>query len=81
MFTRRKTTLSKLLDEVERGGPIIIARNGEPVAELRAIRKQTMAQAVEAFRSKNRIKLADLNIRDLIDEGRPMSKLFKNSRR
>ncbi len=65
-----KTTLSKLLDEVERGGRIIIARNGEPVAELRAIRKQTMAQAVAAFRAENRIRLSGLKIRDLIDEGR-----------
>jgi prevent-host-death family protein len=65
-----KRTLSKLLDEVERGGQIIIARNGEPVAELRAIRKQTMAQAVTAFRSANHIKLSGLTIRDLIDQGR-----------
>jgi prevent-host-death family protein len=65
-----KTTLSKLLDEVERGGQIIIARNGEPIAELRAIRKQTMAQAVAAFRLENRIKLSGLKVRDLIDEGR-----------
>ncbi len=65
-----KTTLSKLLDEVERGGRIIIARNGEPVAELRAIRKQTMAQAVAAFRSENHIRLSGPKIRDLIDEGR-----------
>ncbi len=65
-----KTTLSKLLDEVERGGHIIIARDGEPVAELRAIRKSTMSQAVAAFRSANHIRLSGLNIRDLIDDGR-----------
>jgi len=29
-----KTELSKLLKEVERGGEIVIARNGEPVAKL-----------------------------------------------
>jgi len=32
-----KTTLSRHLDEVEWGGKVIIARNGQPVAELRAI--------------------------------------------
>jgi antitoxin (DNA-binding transcriptional repressor) of toxin-antitoxin stability system len=65
-----KTTLSKLLDEIERGGHISIARNGKPVAELRAIRKPTMFQAVAAFRSANHIRLAGLTIRDLIDDGR-----------
>lgn len=29
-----KTELSKLLKEVERGGEVVIARNGEPVAKL-----------------------------------------------
>lgn len=65
-----KSTLSKLLDEVERGGQIIIARNGEPVAELRAIKKQTIAQAVAEFRSANRIRLGGLTVRELIEEGR-----------
>jgi hypothetical protein len=37
------------LDEVERGGQVIIARNGN-VMEVRAIRKQTTEQAVTAFR-------------------------------
>ncbi len=65
-----KSTLSKLLDEVERGGRVVIARNGEPVAELRAIAKPTMAEAVAAFRSGNRIRMAGLTISDLIAEGR-----------
>jgi antitoxin (DNA-binding transcriptional repressor) of toxin-antitoxin stability system len=65
-----KTTLSKLLDEVERGGRVVIARNGQPVAELRAIVQPTMAQAVTAFRANNPIKLDGLSVRDLIDEGR-----------
>lgn len=29
-----KTELSKLLKEVERGGEVVIARNGQPVARL-----------------------------------------------
>jgi len=65
-----KSTLSKLLDEVEHGGRVVIARNGEPVAELRAIAKPTMAQAVAAFRSDTRIRLAGLKIAELIGEGR-----------
>ncbi len=65
-----KTTLSKLLDEVERGGRVLIARNGHPVAELRAIVRPTMAQAVAAFRADIHIDLAGLTLRDLVDEGR-----------
>ncbi len=30
-----KTHLSRLLDEVEKGGSVIITRHGKPVAELR----------------------------------------------
>lgn len=65
-----KSTLSKLLDEVERGGRVVIARNGEPIAELRAIVKPTMAEAVAAFRSQNRIRISGLNIAELVAEGR-----------
>lgn len=48
----------------------MIARNGKPVAELRAIAKPTMAEAVAAFRSENRIRMTGLTISDLIAEGR-----------
>jgi len=65
-----KATLSKLLDEVDRGGRVVIARNGKPVAELRAIAKPTMAEAVAAFRSENRIRMTGLTISDLISEDR-----------
>ena len=35
-----KTTLSKLVEEVERGGVVVIARAGEPVARLVPFRKR-----------------------------------------
>ena len=35
-----KTTLSKLLLEVERGEEILIGRNGEPVARLSPVRRE-----------------------------------------
>ena len=65
-----KTTLSKLLEEVERGETIVIARNGEPVAELTAIKKKTLAEGVRKFRAEHKISLAGLSIKDMIDEGR-----------
>lgn len=65
-----KTTLSKLLEEVERGETIIIARNGKPIAELSAIAKRSMAAGVAAVRAEHGIRIAGLAVRDLIDEGR-----------
>lgn len=65
-----KTTLSRLLEEVERGETIVIARNGRPVAELHAVARPTMAAAVAAFRLKHPIELGGVPIRELIDEGR-----------
>ena len=35
-----KTNLSRLITEVEKGGEVIIARNGEPVARLTPIEKK-----------------------------------------
>ncbi len=65
-----KTTLSKLLDEVERGGRVTIARNGKPVAELRAITRPSLAEAVEDLRAGLDLRIEGIAIRDLIDEGR-----------
>ena len=64
------TTLSRLLEEVERGETIVIARNGQPIAELTAIAKPTLAAGVAAIRARHQISVAGLSIRDLIDEGR-----------
>ncbi len=65
-----KTTLSRLLDEVERGETVVIARNGRPIAELTAITKPTLAAGVAAIRAQHRVRVAGLSIRKLIDEGR-----------
>jgi prevent-host-death family protein len=65
-----KTTLSRLLEEVERGETVIIARNGLPVAELTAIKKPTMQEAIASIKADFTIRIAGINIRDAIDEGR-----------
>jgi prevent-host-death family protein len=48
-----KTNLSRLLDRVERGEEILIARNGLPVARLAPIKPATRAPG----RLKGRIRL------------------------
>jgi prevent-host-death family protein len=65
-----KTTLSRLLEEVERGETVIIARNGRPIAELTALTKPTMEAGVAAVQAQHRISLAGLSIRELLDDGR-----------
>jgi prevent-host-death family protein len=65
-----KSTLSRLLEEVERGETVVIARNGRPVAELTAIVKPTLAAGVAAVRAEHRVRLAGVSIRELIDDGR-----------
>lgn len=65
-----KSTLSRLLEEVERGETVVIARNGRPVAELSAIVKPTLAAGVAAVRAQHRVMLGGVSIRELIDEGR-----------
>jgi prevent-host-death family protein len=65
-----KSTLSRLLEEVERGETIVIARNGRPVAELTAITKPTLAAGVAAVRAQHGVRVGDISVRELIDEGR-----------
>jgi prevent-host-death family protein len=65
-----KSTLSRLLEEVERGETVVIARNGRPVAELTAIAKPTMAAAVAAIRERHNVRLGGISVRELIDDGR-----------
>jgi prevent-host-death family protein len=65
-----KTTLSRLLEDVERGERVVIARNGQPVAELTAIARPTVADGVAAVRADHGIRMAGLSVRDLIEEGR-----------
>ena len=65
-----KSTLSRLLDEVERGETVVIARNGQPVAELTAIVKPTLAAGAAAIRAKHPVRLSGISVPELIDEGR-----------
>ena len=65
-----KSTLSRLLEEVERGETVVIARNGHPIAELTAIVKPTMAAGVAAIRARHHIRLDGLSVRELVDDGR-----------
>jgi prevent-host-death family protein len=65
-----KSTLSRLLEVVERGETVVIARNGRPVAELTAIVKPTLAGGVAAVRAQHRLRLKGASVGELIDEGR-----------
>jgi prevent-host-death family protein len=49
-----KARLSEVIDRVESGEIVIIARNGEPVAELRPIRRLSAAETVERIRAIGR---------------------------
>lgn len=64
-----KTTLSRLLEEVERGETVIIARNGKPIAELTAISRRSLASEVAAIRKRHDLRVAGCSIREAIDEG------------
>jgi prevent-host-death family protein len=46
-----KTRLSEVIDRVLAGEAIVIARNGEPLVELRAIKKVTPEDAVARIRA------------------------------
>ncbi|MBX3530000.1 MAG: type II toxin-antitoxin system prevent-host-death family antitoxin [Rhizobiaceae bacterium] len=71
-----KNTLGSLLDRVERGEEVVITRRGKRVARLvpdapRTDRAEAMA-AVARFLAKRKVgALKGLNVKDLINEGRP----------
>ena len=65
-----KTTLSRLLEDVERGETVIIARNGKPVATLSSVQTRTMADAVATIRAQQPIRIAGLDLKELVNEGR-----------
>ncbi|HET9188718.1 MAG TPA: type II toxin-antitoxin system prevent-host-death family antitoxin [Acidothermaceae bacterium] len=50
-----KTNLSRLLDRVERGDEIVIARAGRPIARLVAFAPRSKPRAPGAWRGKVRI--------------------------
>lgn len=68
-----RAKFSRLLDEVERGETITITRHGRPIARVVPVRgrqrsvKETIA-ALKAFRQGH--TLADITIKELIEEGR-----------
>jgi prevent-host-death family protein len=69
-----KTHLSELLDRVESGEELIIARHGRPVARLVPVadaQQQRAAEAVRRLRALRReATLGGINWRDLRDAGR-----------
>lgn len=69
-----KTHLSRLLDEVEKGGEIVITRRGKEVARLvraRPASERDPAELVEAIIAFGKGRsLGGYKIRDLIEEGR-----------
>ena len=67
-----KTHLSSLIREVEGGQSFTITRRGSPVARLEPVKPQSgeVHELLARFRAvRQRIK-DEINIRELIDEGR-----------
>ena len=70
-----KNKLAALLDEVERGGEIVITRRGKAVARLvaseHAIDREGALRTVERIIANRKGRsLGGARIKDLIDEGR-----------
>ena len=69
-----KTRLSELLDRVERGQEVIIARRGRPVARLVPAAADASQRAAEAVRRllelRRGTRLGGIDWRELRDEGR-----------
>lgn len=49
-----KARLSEIIDRVEAGDTVVIARNGKPVAEVRPIERPTAAATVKKLRAIGR---------------------------
>lgn len=75
-----KNKLSELLDEVERGGEIVITRHGKPVARLVASERENedeqrreAAENLRALRDSLRSRGVTFSVSDILllrDEGR-----------
>jgi prevent-host-death family protein len=71
-----KNRLTALLDEVERGGEVLITRRGKPVARLVPVnpgfdREKARRAAEGLWEFGRNLSLGDdLTIRELIEEGR-----------
>jgi antitoxin (DNA-binding transcriptional repressor) of toxin-antitoxin stability system len=75
----RKNKLSELLDEVERGGEIMITRHGKPVARLVANKgndedeRRRAVENLQALRDSLRSRGVTFSVSDILalrDEGR-----------
>ena len=70
-----KNRLSALVDQVVRGQEVTITRRGVPVAKLVPVLpsfdQEKARQTAEALRAASRgAKLADIHIKELVEEGR-----------
>ncbi len=69
-----KSSLTKLLSDVQKGDTVTITKHGKPIARLVPVveeQQQKASEAIEALRTFHRgRKLDGLSIRDMIDEGR-----------
>lgn len=69
-----KTNFSELVDRVKKGERITITRYGEPVAVLVPVESapasplEEVIQEIKTLRKKS--SLGDLDVRDMIEEGR-----------
>ena len=71
-----KNKLSSLLDEIERGEEIVITRRGRAVAKLVPARlpidyEQAKAAARRINRRRRGVRLDEVSLKALINEGRP----------
>jgi prevent-host-death family protein len=75
-----KTNLSALVEEVEKGGTVVITRHGKPVAKLtraeRTLSEEEIAKRTQAllelrkFANKIKINATPEEIKEWINEGR-----------
>lgn len=70
-----KNRLTSLLDEVERGGEVIITRRGKPIARLAplddGLNRARARAAADGLRAASKGQtLGGLKLKDLINEGR-----------
>ncbi len=68
-----KTHFSALIEDAVAGRTTVVTKNGKPVAEIVPVRDgqnrgQELAERIRALRKHT--NFGDLNIRELIDEGR-----------
>lgn len=66
-----RNRLSDLVAQVERGATVILTRNGDPVAQIvpYTYDRQRALAAAKRIRSR-RFNLVDLDVKELINEGR-----------